>query len=150
MVNSSQTSAHLQLTLHHQVDNDGVEAQGVCCSAGIVPRILGFDRTDYKRAIGQDLALVVCCHWNGSVLAEERNANINIYVFLILEKEKKIMSGLCVLVLGHTNTNLSLVHLIVGAGSPTELQGKRTSFIHGVVTVPPKDRILAGTANTKP
>lgn len=42
---------------------------------------------------------------------------------------------------------LSLVHLIVGAGSPTELQGRRTSFIHGVVTVPPKDRILAGTAH---
>lgn len=41
---------------------------------------------------------------------------------------------------------LSLVHFIVGAGSPTELQGRRTSFIHGVVTVPPKDRILAGTA----
>lgn len=34
----------------------------------------------------------------------------------------------------------------MGAGSPTELQGRRTSFIHGVVTVPPKDRILAGTA----
>lgn len=44
---------------------------------------------------------------------------------------------------------LSLVHLIVGAGSPTELQGRRTSFIHGVVTVPPKDRILAGTAHIK-
>lgn len=44
---------------------------------------------------------------------------------------------------------LSLVHLIVGAGSPTELQGRRTSFIHGVVTVPPKDRIFAGTAHIK-
>lgn len=42
-------------------------------------------------------------------------------------------------------SDLSLVHLIVGAGSPTELQGKRTSFIQGVVTVPPKDRIFAGT-----
>lgn len=46
-------------------------------------------------------------------------------------------------------SDLSLVHLIVGAGSPTELQGRRTSFIQGVVTVPPKDRILAGTAHTK-
>lgn len=44
---------------------------------------------------------------------------------------------------------LSLVHLMVGVGSPTELQGRRTSFIHGVVTVPPKDKILAGTAHIK-
>lgn len=44
-------------------------------------------------------------------------------------------------------SDLSLVHLIVGVGSPTELQGRRTSFIQGVVTVPPKDRILAGTAH---
>ena len=29
-------------------------------------------------------------------------------------------------------------------GSPTELQGSRTSFIQGVVTVPPNERILAG------
>lgn len=41
-------------------------------------------------------------------------------------------------------SDLSLVHLMVGVGSPTELQGSRTSFIQGVVTVPPKDRILAG------
>lgn len=34
----------------------------------------------------------------------------------------------------------------MGAGSPTELHGRRTSFIQGVVTMPPKDRILAGTA----
>lgn len=47
------------------------------------------------------------------------------------------------------STNLSLVHFIVGAGSPTELQGRRTSFFQGVVTVPPKDRILAGTAHGK-
>lgn len=47
------------------------------------------------------------------------------------------------------NIYLSFVHLIVGAGSPTELQGRRTSFIHGVVTVPPKDRILAGTVHIK-
>lgn len=33
---------------------------------------------------------------------------------------------------------------MVGVGSPTEPQGSRTSFIHGVVTVPPNDRILAG------
>lgn len=45
-------------------------------------------------------------------------------------------------------SDLSLVHLIVGAGSPTELQGRRTSFIQGVVTVPPKDKILAGTEQT--
>lgn len=37
-----------------------------------------------------------------------------------------------------------MVHLIVGVGSPTELQGSRTSFIQGVVTVPPNERILAG------
>lgn len=36
---------------------------------------------------------------------------------------------------------------MVGVGSPTELQGSRTSFIQGVVTVPLKDRILAGTGN---
>lgn len=40
--------------------------------------------------------------------------------------------------------HLSLVHFIAGVGSPTELQGSRTSFIQGVVTVPPKERILAG------
>lgn len=33
---------------------------------------------------------------------------------------------------------------MVGVGSPTELQGSRTSFIQGVVTVPPNERILAG------
>lgn len=44
------------------------------------------------------------------------------------------------------HSDLSLVHLMVGAGSPTDAHGRRTSFIHGVVTVPPKDRILAGTA----
>lgn len=37
-----------------------------------------------------------------------------------------------------------MVHFIVGVGSPTELQGSRTSFIQGVVTVPPNERILAG------
>lgn len=42
------------------------------------------------------------------------------------------------------DSHLSLVHFMVGVGSPTELQGNRTSFIHGVVTVPPNDRILAG------
>lgn len=46
-----------------------------------------------------------------------------------------------------TESDLSLVHLMVGVGSPTELQGSRTSFIQGVVTVPLKDRILAGTGN---
>lgn len=49
---------------------------------------------------------------------------------------------------GVMDSDLSLVHLIVGAGSPTELQGRRTSFIQGVVTVPPKDKILAGTKHT--
>lgn len=39
---------------------------------------------------------------------------------------------------------LSLVHLMAGTGSPTELHGSLTSFIHGVVTVPPKEMILAG------
>lgn len=33
---------------------------------------------------------------------------------------------------------------MVGVGSPTELQGSRTSFIQGVVTVPPNEMILAG------
>lgn len=42
------------------------------------------------------------------------------------------------------NSHLSLVHFMEGVGSPTELQGRRTSFIQGVVTVPPKDMILAG------
>lgn len=37
-----------------------------------------------------------------------------------------------------------MVHFIVGVGSPTELQGSRTSFIQGVVTVPPNERIFAG------
>lgn len=46
-------------------------------------------------------------------------------------------------------THLSLVHLIVGVGSPTELHGSRTSFIHGVVTVPPKDSILAGAKGVR-
>jgi hypothetical protein len=41
-------------------------------------------------------------------------------------------------------THLSLVHFTAGAGSPTELQGRRTSFIQGVVTVPPKEMIFAG------
>lgn len=39
---------------------------------------------------------------------------------------------------------LSFVHLMAGTGSPTELQGSLTSFIQGVVTVPPKEMILAG------
>lgn len=42
------------------------------------------------------------------------------------------------------DSHLSLVHFIVGVGSPTELHGSLTSFIQGVVTVPPKDRIFAG------
>lgn len=33
---------------------------------------------------------------------------------------------------------------MAGTGSPTELHGSLTSFIHGVVTVPPKEMILAG------
>lgn len=45
--------------------------------------------------------------------------------------------------------HLSLVHFMVGVGSPTELQGSRTSFIQGVVTVPPNERILAGAATRK-
>lgn len=42
------------------------------------------------------------------------------------------------------STYLSLVHFTAGAGSPTELQGSRTSFNQGVVTVPPKEMIFAG------
>lgn len=38
---------------------------------------------------------------------------------------------------------------MVGVGSPTELQGSRTSFIHGVVTVPPNERILAGAERSR-
>lgn len=45
--------------------------------------------------------------------------------------------------------HLSLVHFTAGAGSPTELQGSRTSFIQGVVTVPPNEIILAGAAEEK-
>lgn len=41
-------------------------------------------------------------------------------------------------------SHLSFVHFIVGVGSPTELHGSRTSFIQGVVTVPPNERIFAG------
>lgn len=33
---------------------------------------------------------------------------------------------------------------MAGTGSPTELQGSLTSFIQGVVTVPPNEMILAG------
>ena len=47
------------------------------------------------------------------------------------------------------DSHLSLVHFMVGVGSPTELQGSRTSFIQGVVTVPPNDRILAGAGGGK-
>lgn len=39
---------------------------------------------------------------------------------------------------------LSFIHLTVGAGSPTALQGRIISFIHGVVTVPLNVKILAG------
>lgn len=39
---------------------------------------------------------------------------------------------------------LSFIHLTVGAGSPTALQGRTMSFIQGVVTVPLNVRILAG------
>lgn len=45
------------------------------------------------------------------------------------------------------DSHLSLVHLMVGVGSPTELQGSRTSFIQGVVTVPPNERIFAGAVS---
>lgn len=44
---------------------------------------------------------------------------------------------------------LSLVHLMAGPGSPTELHGRRTSFIQGVLTVPPNDIILAGATIQK-
>lgn len=44
------------------------------------------------------------------------------------------------------DSHLSLVHFIVGVGSPTELQDSRTSFIQGVVTVPPNERIFAGAS----
>lgn len=39
---------------------------------------------------------------------------------------------------------LSFIHFTAGEGSPTALQGKAMSFIHGVVTVPLKVRIRAG------
>lgn len=39
---------------------------------------------------------------------------------------------------------LSFIHLTVGAGSPTALQGRTISFIQGVVTVPLNVKILAG------
>ena len=47
-------------------------------------------------------------------------------------------------ILEGSRTYLSLVHFTAGAGSPTELQGSRTSLIQGVVTVPPKEMIFAG------
>lgn len=43
-------------------------------------------------------------------------------------------------------SHLSFVHFMEGVGSPTELQGRRTSFIQGVVTVPPNERIFAGAS----
>lgn len=48
-----------------------------------------------------------------------------------------------------SRAHLSLVHFTAGAGSPTELQGSRTSFIQGVVTVPPNEMILAGAAGKR-
>lgn len=45
--------------------------------------------------------------------------------------------------------HLSLVHFTAGAGSPTALHGSRTSFIQGVVTVPPKEMIFAGAARDR-
>lgn len=59
------------------------------------------------------------------------------------------LTALLCLCLGTTRpsavpTHLSLVHFTAGAGSPTELQGSWTSFIQGVVTVPPNEMIFAG------
>lgn len=45
---------------------------------------------------------------------------------------------------------LSFIHLTAGEGSPTALQGKAMSFIHGVVTVPLKVRIRAGAGAPNP
>lgn len=44
---------------------------------------------------------------------------------------------------------LSFIHFTAGEGSPTALQGKTMSFIHGVVTVPLKVRIRAGATTPK-
>lgn len=44
---------------------------------------------------------------------------------------------------------LSFIHLTVGGGSPTALQGRTMSRIQGVVTVPLKVRILEGAAQHK-
>jgi hypothetical protein len=44
---------------------------------------------------------------------------------------------------------LSFIHFTAGDGSPTALQGKTMSFIHGVVTVPLNVRIRAGATTPK-
>lgn len=60
------------LTLHQQVDDDGVEAPGVGGGAGVVARVLGFHRAQHQRPVGLDQAVAVHCHRDGRVLAGGR------------------------------------------------------------------------------
>lgn len=57
--------------------------------------------------------------------------------------EKKSNEDICT----SPPTKYDMEHSI-GEGSPTALQGKAMSFIHGVVTVPLKVRIRAGAGTT--
>ena len=51
--------------MHHQVDEDGVEAQGVGGRAGVVPRILCFDRAEHEGTVGHDEPVAVLGDWDG-------------------------------------------------------------------------------------
>lgn len=61
-----------------------------------------------------------------------------------MHRLKKLQSKLAELGIHWVTGYLSFIHLTAGEGSPTALQGKTMSFIHGVVTVPLKVRIRAG------
>ena len=55
--------------MHHQVDEDGVEAQGVGGRAGVVPRILCFDSADDEATVAMHTATAVDLDWSRGAVA---------------------------------------------------------------------------------
>lgn len=60
-------------TLHQEVDDDGVKAQRVGGRAGVVARILGFDRAQNQSPVGQNESLPVQRYWNGCILTGKQS-----------------------------------------------------------------------------
>jgi len=56
--------------LHHQVDDDGVEAQRVGGGAGVVTAVFSLDGAQHESPVGQDETLSVQRHGDGCVLTD--------------------------------------------------------------------------------